>query len=119
MRLMTDSQSDRPTISELVEGVLFYPIALVVCSTVAPGFTLCIPAMIFFTAAILVPVVAIAVVVLLAAAVVLSPFAAVRGVRALGRRYAAAKSRRAGRPARRAAGRLSQPGWSPRTKGTT
>jgi hypothetical protein len=77
-----------PSTSELVEGVLFYPIALVVSATIFPGFTLCIPGLIFVTVLILLPLVAMAIVVLLAATVVAAPFLAVRGVRALRERRA-------------------------------
>jgi hypothetical protein len=77
-----------PSTSELVEGVLFYPIALVVSATIFPGFTLCIPGLIFVTVLILIPIIAMAIVALLAAAVVASPFLLVRGVRALRERRA-------------------------------
>jgi hypothetical protein len=72
-----------PTTGELVEGLSFYPIALVVAATIFPGFTLCIPGLLFVTVLILVPIVALAIVVLAVAAVVASPFLLVRGVRAL------------------------------------
>jgi hypothetical protein len=77
-----------PSTSELVEGVLFYPIALVVSATIFPGFTLCIPGLIFVTVLFLIPIIAMAIVVLLAAAVVASPFLLVRGIRALRERRA-------------------------------
>jgi hypothetical protein len=77
------TQVSLPSTSELVEGVLFYPIALVVSATVFPGFTLCIPGLVFVTALVLIPLVAVAIVALLAAAVVATPFLLVRGVRAL------------------------------------
>jgi hypothetical protein len=77
-----------PSTSELVEGVLFYPIALVVSATIFPGFTLCIPGLIFVTVLILIPIIAMAIVALLAAAVVASPFLLVRGIRALRERRA-------------------------------
>jgi hypothetical protein len=77
-----------PSTSELVEGVLFYPIALVVSATIFPGFTLCIPGLIFVTVLFLIPIIAMAIVVLLAAAVVASPFLLVRGLRALRERRA-------------------------------
>ena len=79
----TATQSSLPSTSELVEGVLFYPVALVVSATIFPGFTLCIPGLLFVTVLILLPLVAIAIVVALAAAVVAAPFLLVRGVRAL------------------------------------
>lgn len=72
-----------PTTSELIEGLSFYPIALVVSATIFPGFTLCIPGLLFVTVLILVPIVAMAIVVGAVAAVVASPFLLVRGVRAL------------------------------------
>jgi hypothetical protein len=74
--------------SELVEGVLFYPIALVVSATIFPGFTLCIPGLVFVTVLVLIPLVAVAIVALLAVAVVAAPFLLVRGVRALRERRA-------------------------------
>jgi hypothetical protein len=86
------STSATPSTSELVEGVLFYPIALVISATIFPGLTLCIPGLIFVTVLILIPLVAIAIVALLAASVVAAPFLLVRGVRAL--RARRAESRR-------------------------
>jgi membrane protein implicated in regulation of membrane protease activity len=77
------TQASLPSTSELVEGVLFYPIALVVSATIFPGFTLCIPGLVFVTVLVLIPIVAVAIVALLAAAVVAAPFLLVRGVRAL------------------------------------
>lgn len=82
------TQVSPPSTSELVEGVLFYPIACVVSATVFPGFTLCIPGLVFFTVLVLIPLVAMAIVALLAAAVVAAPFLLVRGVRALRERRA-------------------------------
>ena len=79
----TATQASLPSTSELVEGVLFYPIALVISATVFPGFTLCIPGLLFVTVLVLIPLVAVAIVALLAAAVVGAPFLLVRGVRAL------------------------------------
>jgi hypothetical protein len=72
-----------PTTSELIEGLSFYPIALVVASTIFPGFTLCIPGLLFVTVLILVPIAALAIVVGAIALVVASPFLLVRAVRAL------------------------------------
>ena len=77
------STTTTPSTSELVEGLSFFPIALVVSSTIFPGFILCIPGLLFVTVLILVPIVALAIVVGLAALVVASPFLLVRGVRAL------------------------------------
>ncbi len=77
-----------PSTSELVEGVLFYPIALVVSATIFPGFTLCIPGLVFVTVLVLIPLVAIAIVALLAAAVVAAPFLLVRAVRGIRERRA-------------------------------
>jgi hypothetical protein len=85
-------QPDNPSTSELIEGLSFFPIALVVSATIFPGLTICIPGLIFLAAFILIPLAAIALVVLLAAAVVAAPFAAVRGIRHLGRRHAETKS---------------------------
>lgn len=82
------TQVSPPSTSELVEGVLFYPIACVVSATVFPGFTLCIPGLVFVTVLVLIPLVAMAIVALLAAAVVAAPFLLVRGVRALRERRA-------------------------------
>jgi hypothetical protein len=82
-----------PSTSELIEGVLFYPIALVVSATIFPGFTLVIPGLLLVTAMVLIPVIAIALVVLLAASVVATPFLLVRGVRALRARLAESRRR--------------------------
>ncbi len=84
----TTTQSSLPSTSELVEGVLFFPVALVVSATIFPGFTLCIPGLLFVTALILIPLAAIALVVALAAAVVMAPFLLVRAVRGLRERHA-------------------------------
>jgi hypothetical protein len=75
------SRSDTPSTSELVEGALFYPIALVISATIFPGLTLCIPGLIFVAALILIPLAAVAIVVLLAAAVVAAPVVVVRTIR--------------------------------------
>jgi hypothetical protein len=80
--------SDTPSTSELIEGVLFYPIALVISATIFPGLTLCIPGLIFVTVLILIPIAAMAIVVLLAASVVAAPFLLVRAVRGLRARRA-------------------------------
>jgi hypothetical protein len=77
------SSPDTPSTSELLEGIAFYPIALVVSATIFPGFILCIPGLLFVTVLILVPIVAMAIVVLAIGLVVASPFLLVRGVRAL------------------------------------
>ena len=77
------TSTDTPSWSELLEGISFYPIALVVSATIFPGFILCIPGLLFVTVLILVPIVALAIVALAVAAVVASPFLLVRGVRAL------------------------------------
>jgi hypothetical protein len=103
----TRTQPDPPTTSELVEGVLFYPIALVVSATVCPGFTLCIPALLFGTLLVIIPLAAIALVVALAAAVLAAPFVLVRAVRGLNERRA--RSRTAKRI--RAHGQGVQPAW--------
>jgi hypothetical protein len=77
------TQSHTPSTSELVEGVAFYPVALVVASTIFPGFLLCVPGLLFVTVLVLLPLVAVAIVALLAAAVVAAPFLLVRAVRAI------------------------------------
>ena len=84
----TGTQSSLPSTSELVEGVLFYPIALVISATIFPGFILCIPGLLFVTVLVLVPLVAIALVVGLAGAVIAAPFVLVRAVRGLRERRA-------------------------------
>jgi hypothetical protein len=84
----TSTQSSLPSTSELVEGVLFYPIALVVSATIFPGFTLCIPGLLFVTVLVIVPLAAMALVVALAAAVFMAPFVLVRAVRGLRERRA-------------------------------
>jgi hypothetical protein len=81
-----------PSWSELIEGVLFYPTALVISATILPGMVLVIPALAFVAALILIPIVAISLVAALGAAVVASPFLLVRGIRAL--RARRAESRR-------------------------
>ena len=82
------TQVSPPSTSELVEGVLFYPVALVISATVCPGLTLCIPGLIFVTVLILIPLVAMTIVVFLAAAVIAAPFVLVRAVRGLRERLA-------------------------------
>jgi hypothetical protein len=90
--------------SELVEGVLFYPIALVVSATVCPGFTLCIPALIFAAVLVIIPLAAIALVVALAAAILTAPLVLVRAVRGLRERRAESR-----RKSRLAPGYLAAP----------
>jgi hypothetical protein len=85
------SQSDLPSTSELIDGISFFPIALVVSATIFPGLTICIPGLILGAAFIVIPLAAVAIVLLLVAAVVAAPFLAVRGVRALVRRRAEAR----------------------------
>jgi hypothetical protein len=51
----TATQSSLPSTSELIEGVLFYPIALVVSATIVPGMVLCVPALVFVAALVLIP----------------------------------------------------------------
>jgi hypothetical protein len=75
------SSTDTPSTSELVEGILFYPIALVVSATIFPGFILCIPGLLFVTVLILVPIVAVAIVLLAAGTVIAAPVVLVRVVR--------------------------------------
>jgi hypothetical protein len=82
------TSTDTPSTSELLEGISFFPIALVVASTIFPGFTLVIPGLLFVTVLILLPIVAIALVALLVTAVVASPFLVVRGIRVLRERRA-------------------------------
>ena len=82
------SSTATPSTSELVEGVLFYPIALVVSATVCPGLTLCVPGLILLAAFVIIPLVAMAIVALLAAAVVAAPFLSVRAVRRIRERRA-------------------------------
>jgi membrane protein implicated in regulation of membrane protease activity len=84
----TSTQSSLPPTSELIEGVLFYPIALVVSATIFPGFVLCIPGLVFVTALIVIPLVALALVVAVVAAIAAAPFLLVRAVRGLRERRA-------------------------------
>jgi hypothetical protein len=91
-----------PTISELAEGLMFYPVALVISATVVPGMTLCIPALAFVAALVLIPLVAVALVVAAVAAVVAAPFLLAHAVRALLERRA--ESRRKPRLAPASAG---------------
>ena len=79
----TATPSSLPSTSELVEGVLFFPMALVVSATIFPGFILCIPGLIFVTVLVLIPLVAIAIVALLMAAVLAAPVVLVRAIRGL------------------------------------
>jgi hypothetical protein len=82
------SSTANPSTSELVEGVLFFPVALVVSATIFPGFILCIPGLLFVTVIVVIPLVAMAIVVGVIASVVAAPFLLVRGVRALRERRA-------------------------------
>ena len=76
-------RDDLPSTSELLEGVSFFPIAIVVSATIFPGLTLCIPGLILAAAMILVPLAALAIVAAVVAAVVAAPVFAVRGIRRL------------------------------------
>ena len=87
------TSTDTPSTSELLEGIAFYPIALVIASTIFPGFTLVIPGLLFVTVLILLPIVALAIVVLAISAVVASPFLVVRGIRVLRERRAESRRR--------------------------
>lgn len=78
--------------SELVEGILFYPIALVVSATIFPGLTLCIPGLLFVTVLLLLPIVALALVVLVVGAVLAAPVMLVRAIRGRERKPAVAKA---------------------------
>ena len=86
------TRSDLPSTSELVDGLMFYPVALVISATIFPGLTICIPGLILAAVLIAIPLLAMAIVVLAAAAVVAAPVFAVRGIRALARRRAASKA---------------------------
>jgi hypothetical protein len=70
-----------PTFGELIEAISFYPIALVISATIAPGLTLCIPGLLFVTVLLLLPIVALVLVAAVLAAIVMAPFALVRGAR--------------------------------------
>jgi hypothetical protein len=72
-----------PSTGELVDGLSFFPIALVVSATIFPGLTLCIPGLILAAAFILIPLAALAIVVLAVAAVFAAPVLLVRGIRRL------------------------------------
>jgi hypothetical protein len=76
-------RDDLPSTSELLEGVSFFPIALVVSATIFPGLTLCIPGLILAAAMILLPLAALAIVAAVVAAVLAAPVFAVRGIRRL------------------------------------
>jgi len=88
----TRTQPELPSTSELLEGVLFYPIALVISATIAPGMTLCIPGLLFVTVLILVPIVALALVVLVVGAVLAAPVVLVRAIRGRERKQPATKA---------------------------
>lgn len=87
------TQPDPPTRSELVEGIAFYPIALVVCATVLPGLTLCIPGLILGALFVVVPLAVLAVVIVAGAAIVATPVLLVRAVRRLARWRSASEPR--------------------------
>ena len=76
------SAPETPSTGELLEGISFFPIALVVASTIFPGFTLVIPGLLFVTVIVLLPLVAIGIVLAAVTAVVLGPVFAVRAIRA-------------------------------------
>jgi hypothetical protein len=83
--------TETPSAAEMFDELSFFPIALVVSATIAPGLTLCIPGLIFATVFLLLPLVALAIAGLVVAAVVAAPILAVRGIRALVQRRAAAQ----------------------------
>jgi hypothetical protein len=85
---MTSTASELPDTSEIVEGLMFYPIALVVSATIFPGLTLAVPGLLFVVVLVLVPLVAVALVVGLAAAIIAAPVLAVIGARRLYQRRA-------------------------------
>jgi hypothetical protein len=75
------TQSSLPDTSELVEGFIHAPIAIVICSTVLPGLLMCAPALIFGALLVIVPLAAVALVVAVVGAIVAAPFVLVRAVR--------------------------------------
>jgi hypothetical protein len=81
------STTETPSAAEMFDELSFFPIALVVSATIAPGLTLCIPGLLFATVFLLIPLVALAILALLVA----TPFLAVRGIRALVRRHATSR----------------------------
>jgi hypothetical protein len=85
--VMSVYNTPNPSTGEIVEGLSFFPIALVVSATIFPGLVICIPGLIFGAAFILIPLLAIALVLLVVGAVIAAPFLAVRGIRALVRRH--------------------------------
>ncbi len=84
--------NDTPSTSELVEGLAFFPIALVVSATIFPGFILCIPGLLFVTVLFLVPIVALALVVLVVGTVLAAPVVLVRAIRGHERKQPVAKA---------------------------
>jgi membrane protein implicated in regulation of membrane protease activity len=78
---------------DFVEGLLFYPIALVISATICPGLTLCIPGLILLAVFVIVPLAALALVVAVVGALFAAPFVLVRVIRGLGQRRSASKSR--------------------------
>ena len=87
------SSQATPSTSELVDGLSFFPIALVVSATIFPGLTICIPGLILGAVFVIIPIAAVLIVLGLVAAILAAPVLAVRGIRALARRRADSRSR--------------------------
>jgi uncharacterized membrane protein len=78
-----------PSTTEFLEGLEFFPIALVISATVCPGLTLCIPGLILMAVFVIIPILAL----VLVGAFIAAPFLLVRAIRGLRRRHSADRSR--------------------------
>lgn len=74
------ARPDEPTVLEMLETVVLLITGTVVGAATLPGFTLCIPALIAVTFAVVVPVIAIAVLATIVGAVVAIPYLLVRSI---------------------------------------
>ena len=87
----TRNQSELPAVADILEGLALVPLGIFISATVFPGFLLCVPALAFVGAVVIVLVAVAVVLVVLAGAILATPFALVllgRSVRRLRWRHA-------------------------------
>jgi hypothetical protein len=78
--------SDEPTVLEMLESVVLLITGTVVGAAMLPGFTLCVPALVLLTIAVLVPVLAVAALVTVVVGILAIPYLLVRSIRSISSR---------------------------------
>jgi len=95
------NRSDPATLGEAWDGMQVFLTGPVLAMGIVPGFLLCVPGLVLFGAALVLPLVLLAIVITLVGAVLAAPFLLVRAIRGQARRYRRRQPRSA-RPARAA-----------------